>query len=503
MKILLVSPNSPNSFWSFKHALEFLSKKAVLPPLGLLTVAAMLPDDWELKLVDMAVTELNDLDIQWADYVFISAMYVQKGFVRQIIDRCKRMKKKTVAGGPLFTLVPDEYNDVDHLVINEAELTLPQFLKDLARGSAKHLYTSDQWANVQDTPLPAWNLIDQKQYASMCLQYSRGCPFDCDFCDVTTRFGHKSRTKSKAQILAELESIYNLGWKGPVFFVDDNLIGNKQHLKKEILPGVIEWLKEKKYPFSFNTQVSINLADDDELMRLMTQAGFNCVFVGIETPNEESLAECNKVQNKGRDLIACVKKIQQAGMEVQGGFILGFDHDNHAVFETLIRFIQESGIATAMVGLLNAPQGTKLYERMVREKRLLHDSTGDNTDLTMNFVPVMVYKELLQGYRHVVQTIYSEKNYYNRVLAFLKNYNRVTRNRGRTEHCDIKAFVKSLWRLGVVAKGRKYYWRAILWALMRPRYFNTAVRLTIFGHHFRTMFEELYMSAKDRRAQMR
>jgi radical SAM superfamily enzyme YgiQ (UPF0313 family) len=412
------------------------------------------------------------------------------------------MKKKMVAGGPLFTLVPEEYNDVDHLVINEAELTLPPFLKDLAEGSAKHLYTSDQWANVQETPIPAWNLIDPKQYASLCLQYSRGCPFDCDFCDVTTRFGHKSRIKSKSQILAELESIYDLGWKGPVFFVDDNLIGNKQHLKKEILHAIIEWLKEKEYPFSFNTQVSINLADDDELMGLMAQAGFNCVFVGIETPNEESLAECNKVQNKGRDLVACVKKIQHAGIEVQGGFILGFDHDNHAVFETLIHFIQESGIATAMVGLLNAPQGTKLYSRMVREKRLLHSSTGDNTDLTMNFVPAMDYKELLKGYRHVVQTIYSEKNYYTRVLTFLKSYHRVTRNHARIEHCDIRAFFKSLWRFGIAAKGRRYYWKVMLWTLVRPRYFDSAVRLTIYGHHFRTMFEELYMSAKDRRARL-
>ncbi|HEY5138359.1 MAG TPA: DUF4070 domain-containing protein, partial [Methylococcales bacterium] len=338
------------------------------------------------------------------------------------------------------------------------------------------------------------------QYSSLSLQYSRGCPFDCDFCDVTTRFGHKSRTKSKAQVLAELESLYNLGWKRSVFFVDDNLIGNKQHLKKEILPGVIEWLKEKKYPFSFNTQVSINLADDDELMRLMAQAGFNCVFVGIETPNEESLAECNKMQNKGRDLIACVKKIQQAGMEVQGGFILGFDNDNHAVFETLIHFIQESGIATAMVGLLNAPPGTKLYSRMVQEKRLLHNITGDNTDLTMNFVPVMEYKELLKGYRKVVQTIYSEKDYYTRVLTFLKNYNPVIRNRASVKHFDFRAFSKSVWRLGVVADGRKYYWKMILWTLIRPRYFGSAVRLAIYGHHFRTMFEELYMSAKDRRA---
>ena len=289
MKILMVSPEAPNTFWSLKYALKFVSKKATVPPLGLLTVAAMLPADWEIKLIDMPVTELLDRDIQWADYVFLTGMYIHRDSIRRIIDRCKKFGKKIVGGGPLFTLVPEEYDDVDHLVINEAELTLPQFLKDLSQGCAKHLYSSDQWANMQDTPTPVWNLLNTKQYASMNIQYSRGCPFNCDFCDVTTRFGHKSRTKSKTQILAELESLYSLGWRGQVFFVDDNLIGNKQHLKKEILPAIIEWMRERDNPFVFNTQASINLADDDELMRLMAEAGFNCVFVGIESPNEASL----------------------------------------------------------------------------------------------------------------------------------------------------------------------------------------------------------------------
>ena len=397
MKILLVSPGSPDTFWGLKHALKFISRKATLPPLGLLTVAAMLPKDWELKLVDMAVTELADKDIYWADYVFISAMLIHKESVRQVIDRCRKIGKKLVAGGPLFTAVPEEYDDIDHLVLNEAEITLPQFLKDLALGSARHIYTSNQWANLQDTPLPLWKLLDTKQYASLSIQYSRGCPFDCDFCNVTTLFGHKSRTKTKEQILAELQSLYDIGYKGGVFFVDDNFIGNKLHLKKEILPAVIDWMEKRKHPFFFNTQASINLADDDELMRLMVQAGFEYVFVGIETPNQASLSECNKVQNKGRDLIDSVKKIQNAGMEVQGGFILGFDSDKQSIFDNVIQFIQESGIVTAMVGLLNAPKGTKLYNRMVNEKRLLNDGTGDNTDFTMNFLPAMDRKGPFEG----------------------------------------------------------------------------------------------------------
>jgi radical SAM superfamily enzyme YgiQ (UPF0313 family) len=439
----------------------------------------------------MAVTELSDRDIRWADYVFISAMYIQRESVRLVVDRCKKLGRKLVAGGPLFTAVPEEYDDIDHLVLNEAEITLPQFLKDLANGSAAHIYKSDHLANMKDTPLPLWKLIDFKQYASMSLQYSRGCPFNCDFCDVTTLFGHKSRMKSRDQILAELENLFLLGWREEVFFVDDNFIGNKEHLKKEILPTIIGWMEKRKYPFCFNTQASINLADDDELMLSMVHAGFDCVFVGIETPNQDSLTECNKVQNKGRDLIDCVKKIQQSGMEVQGGFILGFDNDKDSIFENLIRFIQNSGIVTAMVGLLNAPKGTKLYNRLMNEKRLINYGSGDNTDFTLNFIPVMDRNDLLQGYRKVVQTIYSHKDYYNRILTFFKNYRPVKRNNGSLNYSDIKTFLKSIWHLGIVHKGRKYYWKLVLWALRRPQYFDLVCTFAIYGFHFRKMFEEL------------
>jgi radical SAM superfamily enzyme YgiQ (UPF0313 family) len=325
----------------------------------------------------------------------------------------------------------------------------------------------------------------------MSLQYSRGCPFNCDFCDVTTLFGHKSRMKSRDQILAELENLFLLGWREEVFFVDDNFIGNKEHLKKEILPTIIGWMEKRKYPFCFNTQASINLADDDELMLSMVHAGFDCVFVGIETPNQDSLTECNKVQNKGRDLIDCVKKIQQSGMEVQGGFILGFDNDKDSIFENLIRFIQNSGIVTAMVGLLNAPKGTKLYNRLMNEKRLINYGSGDNTDFTLNFIPVMDRNDLLQGYRKVVQTIYSHKDYYNRILTFFKNYRPVKRNNGSLSYSDIKTFLKSIWRLGIVHKGRKYYWKLVLRAVRQPQYLDLVCKFAIYGFHFRKMFEGL------------
>ncbi|MBN2183293.1 MAG: B12-binding domain-containing radical SAM protein, partial [Sedimentisphaerales bacterium] len=327
MKILLINPDIPLTFWSFKKALKFISRKAVVPPLGLMTVAAILPRQWEKKLVDMTTTKLRDRDIRWADYVFITGMHIQRKSADQVIERCRKNGTKIVAGGPLFTSIPEQYVHVDHLVLKEAELTLPLLIRDIQNGCPRKVYNTHEKADLHQTPIPLWNLAKVKKYAMMCIQYSRGCPFDCDFCDVTTLFGHKIRTKTTDQVLEELESLYAMGWRDEVFFVDDNFIGNKKLLKTELLPAVIKWMKQRKFPFTFNTQASINLSDDEELMDLMVQAGFDCVFVGIESPNEESLSECNKLQNKGRDLVACVKKIQRFGMQVQAGFILGFDSD--------------------------------------------------------------------------------------------------------------------------------------------------------------------------------
>jgi len=489
MKILLINPDIPLTFWSFKNALKFISKKAVLPPLGLLTVAAMLPRHWETKLIDMTTTKLRDRDIRWADYVFITAMLIQRKSADQVIERCKKIGTKVVAGGPLFTSLPEQYAHVDHLVLKEAELTLPLFIRDLQESCPSQLYNTHEKADLHQTPIPLWSLIDTKKYLLMCIQYSRGCPFDCDFCDVTRLFGHMIRTKTTDQVLDELETLYSLGWRDEVFFVDDNFIGNKTRLKTELLPAVIDWMKSKQYPFSFNTQASINLADDEELMELMVKAGFDCVFIGIETPNEESLSECNKVQNKGRDLVSCIKKIQKSGMQVQGGFILGFDSDKPSVFDGLIQFIQQSGVVTAMVGLLNAPRGTRLYHRLMTENRLSEAATGDNTDFSMNFVPKMAIEDLLRGYRKVVSTIYSPRNYYDRVLTFFREYKPGKNNKVRFRFCDIRAFLKSIWRLGIIGEGRLSYWKLIFWSLRRPRYLHLAVTLAICGFHFRTMFE--------------
>ncbi len=488
MNILLVNPDTPPTFWSFKNALRFTSKKAAYPPLGLLTVAAMLPDDWRRKVVDMEVTKLSDRDIRWADYVFISAMYIHKASVLQIVKRCRKLGRKIVAGGPLFNVVPQDFDDIDHLILNEAEITLPPFLDDLRRGCPRHIYQTDQWADLTQTPAPRWSSLPMRRYATMSIQYSRGCPFECDFCNVTTLFGRKIRTKSADQVLLELEHLYQAGWRGQVFFVDDNFIGNAAKLKRDLLPRIIEWMRKRKYPFAFNTQASINLADDDELMSLMTQAGFNSVFVGIESPSEESLAECNKRQNRGRDLVACVKQIQCSGMQVQAGFIVGFDSDHESIFDNLIRFIQQSGIVTAMVGLLNAPMGTSLYQRLAGEDRLLPNVSGDNTDFSMNFVPRMEFDELLAGYRRVVTTIYTPRVYYERVRTFLKDYKPIVKSRSRAQYSDFKAFVTSLWRLGIVDRGRRYYWKLLFAGLRHPGQLHLAITMAIYGFHFRRVF---------------
>ena len=486
MRILLVYPQYPDTFWSFKHALKFISKKAAFPPLGLLTVAAMLPKEWEKKLVDMNITNLPDRDIEWADYVFISAMVVQKKSARNVIRRCKRLGAKIVAGGPLFTTEHEEFEGVDHFVLNEAEITLSPFLEDLSNGCARHIYASDEYPDISTTPIPSWELINMRKYSSMSVQYSRGCPFNCEFCDITVLNGHVPRTKDKEQLLKELDILHRRGWRNSVFIVDDNFIGNKRKLKVEILPALIKWMQSKRYPFSLFTEASVNLADDEELMRLMVKANFNAVFVGIETINEESLSECGKFQNKNRDLVASVKKLQNYGLQVQGGFIIGFDSDPPSIFENLISFIQKSGIVTAMVGLLNAPPRTRLYRRLKKEKRLVSDFSGDNTDCSMNFIPKMDHRILINGYKKVLDTIYSPKQYYERIKTFLKEYKPLKAKASLPQFEHLKAFVRSVWFLGIKEKGRRYYWRLLAWTLLkRPRLFPISVTLAIYGLHFR------------------
>ncbi len=491
MNILMIYPMYPNTFWSFRHALKFVSKKASFPPLGLLTVAALLPDDWNKKLIDLNTTPLTDSDIRWADYVFLSAMSIQSESANTVIERCRQCKTKIVAGGPLFTSSSDQYDHLDHLVLNEAEITLPLFLRDLAAGTPQHKYTTNEWADISATPLPLWNLVDHTQYSSMNIQYSRGCPYECDFCDITVLYGRRPRTKTKEQVIAELDAVYASGWRGPLFFVDDNFIGNKNKLKKEILPAIAKWNHEHNHPFYLNTEASINLADDEVLLQLMAAAGFESVFIGIESPNEKSLLECNKIQNRNRDMILSVKKIQQAGLEVQGGFIVGFDNDHPLIFDELIQFIQQSGIVTAMVGLLNAPRGTKLHKKMLDEGRMLANFTGSNTDFSINFIPRMDCDALLNGYKRIVSTIYSPKKYHERIMQFLQTFDPKQKKVFHFNPNYVQALLRSMFLLGIVSAGRKYYWKLFFWTLFRkPQFFSLAIGFAIYGFHFRKISQD-------------
>jgi len=488
MNVLLIYPEFPDTFWSFKHALRFIHKKSSSPPLGLLTIAAMLPKEWNLKLVDTNVQKLTQKDLKWADYAFISGMAVQRDSARTIIERCKSMHVKVVAGGPLFIYEYEDFKNVDHFVLNEAEITLPLFLQDLEQGCAKRIYRSTQFAALEDTPLPVWSLIDMDKYASMNVQYSRGCPFNCDFCNITALFGHTPRVKKTEKMIEELDSLYQAGWRRGIFFVDDNLIGNKKVLKEELLPAIIEWKKDKK-GIVFNTEVSINIADDPELIALMVAAGFTKVFIGIETPDENNLAECNKKHNLNRNLLEDVKLLHQKGLQVQGGFIVGFDHDSPKTFQSLLDFIQQSGIVTAMVGILQAPPGTKLFDRMSKSGRINNKMSGDNVDGSTNLIPKMEMEILKNEYNELVQTLYSPAGYYQRVKTFLQDYTlpKIKMNINLSFIVEnLMAFLGSIIRLGIFSKERMYYWKLFFWTLFhKPSSFAQAITFSIYGYHFR------------------
>ena len=488
MNVLLIYPRFPDTFWTFRHALKFIGKKATSPPLGLLTVAAMLPPEWPKRLVDVNVTRLTEEDLAWADCAFISGMTVQREPARQIIARCKEAGVRVVAGGPLFTIEHEQFKEVDNFVLNEAELTLPPFLADLEQGRAKRVYATSDFADIQKTPVPLWKLADLDRYATMDVQFSRGCPYNCDFCNVTVLLGHRPRTKTAQQIIVELDGLYDLGWRASIFFVDDNFIGNKRRLKTELLPALIEWQKDK-VGISFTTEVSINLVDDEQLMQMMVEAGFATVFIGLETPDEDSLAECGKKQNMNRDLVEDVKRLQRTGLQVRGGFIVGFDNDRPSIFQRQIDFIQKSGVVTAMVGLLQAPPGTRLYERLKREGRLLDRLSGDNVDGTTNIIPRMDLDTLREGYKRIMRHIYSPKHYYQRVKTFLGEY-KLPKIKAPPDFEYILAFFRSIFHLGIVDKARVHYWKLLLWTLFhRPGLLPLAIALAIYGFHFRKICE--------------
>lgn len=506
-RVLLAYPEIPDTYWSFRHALPFIRKKAVMPPLGLLTVAAMLPSAWELDAVDLNVSELTDERILRADLVMISAMIVQRESFRDLAARVKRLGVPIVAGGPYPTSCYEEIQDVDCFILNEGEITVPLFLADYESGTVKHIYTDAGRPPVTETPIPRFDLLDMKDYDTIPLQYSRGCPFDCEFCDIVHLFGHTPRTKSPEQFIREMDAAYATGHHGALFVVDDNFIGNKRRVK-ELLRAIIPWQRERGYPFDLSTEASINLAEDEELMDLMVEAGFVMVFVGIETPVAESLSGANKNQNLKRDIVRSVRKIQEKGIEVTGGFVIGFDTDPEDIFDRQIEFIRELAVPTAMVGLLMALPNTKLSARLASEGRLLFETSGNNTHETrLNFTPKLPERTLLEGYRRVLATIYDPRTYFDRCLELLSRLPAKRRAGAKgafTRKIDMRellAFPRSLFRQGFSFYGREYLRYLFKAVRMRPGRIVEIITMAIQGHHFITITREnANRGGKNRRA---
>lgn len=486
MRILLVYPEYPDTYWSFRHALHFEGKRSAFPPLGLLTIASLLPPDWERRLVDLNVQQLTAADLAWAELVFVSAMLTQKVPLEQVVAQCKAQGKRVAVGGPYVTSNAAALPLADHLFLGEAETTLPEFVRDLAHGEPKRIYEAAERPNLAITPLPDFKLADLSKYSAMSVQFSRGCPFQCEFCDIIEIYGRVPRTKSNAQMLCELDALFDLGWRGMVFIVDDNFIGNKRNVKK-LLPDITAWSEQHDHPFSFITEASVNLADDEELLEAMQRAGFRRVFLGIETPVEASLLEAQKGQNTRGDLLASVRKIQAYGMEVMAGFIVGFDNDPPDIFARQIEFIRASAIPLAMVGLLNALPQTQLWRRLEREGRLLLQSTGNNTDGTLNFIPKMDATQLLAGYRTILRTIYSPKEFYQRALDSLARVTSSTREPRRKGFVsDVVTLLRVVLALGVRDSARGAFWQYVYWVLHTHRAkFPEAIRLAALGYHFR------------------
>ncbi len=495
MNALLIYPEFPETFWSFKHALKFLGKRAAQPPLGLMTVAALLPRTWNKRLVDTNVEQLRDRDLAWADVVFLSAMHIQRESLLAIVEHCHASGLRTVVGGPIASSVSAEELNADHVVVGEAESLIGSLARDLEQGTARPIYQAAERPEMVTSPLPDLSLIKLHRYSTMAVQYSRGCPFNCEFCDIIEIYGRRPRTKAIAQVLAELDQLRAAGWREAVFIVDDNFIGNKARAK-ELCVALAQWRRQYKTSFDFNTEASLNLADDPELMQLMKDAGFVSVFLGIETPDESGLIASNKLQNTRRSLLESVATIQSYGMQVMGGFILGFDTDREDIFDRMVDFIQKSGIPIAMVGLLQAMPGTQLFRRLWREGRILDAGHGDNTADKLNFLPNMDPACLVEGYRSVLKRIYSCEAYYERVKLYLsrtysKNEEKRTRQKWLTRG-NVRAFVTSIIRQGVFGRHRWSYWRFLLIVATRYRHcVGPAMTLAVMGYHFQVMTSRL------------
>ncbi len=501
MKVLLIYPEMPKTFWNMKFLSQMVGKKSDYPPLGLLTVAALLPKDWEVKLIDLNTNHLTSKQLKWPDLIFIGAMSVQIDSAKQIVDLCKSKGLTIVAGGPLFVHDHKEFDQIDHFVLNEAEITLPQFIKDYTSGSPKRMYQTTDFVNLHETPVPRYDLINLSHYAYGILQYSRGCPFQCDFCDVTQLYGQKTRTKTSEQIIQELNALGDFMKLDLVLFADDNLIGNIKQVKTDLLPALIKWRKETKPPIGFATQVSINLANDSELMELMLEAGFRHIFIGIETPESESLKASLKNQNLKVDLIESIRRLHQKGFVVTGGFIVGFDTDSPEIFELQAALIQESGVVISTVNLLKAPGGTSLHARMQKENRLLHSTNFD--EQRINFIPRMPIDDLYQGFGELLSNVLLPDPVFQRVQQFMQDYrgaqvkNKLNRN---YQLRDVGTFLRLLIKIGILGQNQKIYWRLLIWGLRNyPRQMDHIFLFIVLSCQFKILHKRFvnYEASQD------
>ncbi|TAM82611.1 MAG: B12-binding domain-containing radical SAM protein [Acidobacteria bacterium] len=489
-KVLLVWPRFPASFWSFEGILDLVPMETEQPPLGLLTVAALCPKNWALRLIDRSFEDLLDEDLLWADLVMLSGMRVQKDDIREILLRGRALGRRTIIGGPFASSEPELLlRWADHVVVGEPDEVFPEIASDLEHGSAKRLYVVKEKPDVSKTPLPRFDLLKIDKYASMAIQFSRGCPFQCEFCDIITIYGRKPRAKSPAQVLAELDALLELGWRDQVFIVDDNFIGNHK-LAHELALELQEWQKRRGYPLLFYTEASIDLAQKPDLIDAMVKANFFYVFIGIESPSPKALKEARKFQNLRRDPLECVHSIQSQGLWVTAGFIIGFDSDTEEIFEQQRDFIEQAAIPWAMAGFLIAPPTTALYDRMLKEGRLLTDTTATSNFDPPNFKTRLPLPVLLRGMHKTLTSLYAPSAFYDRCYRSLVQW----KAREPQKAPDISPwamlviFVRSIVRQGLLSNYRGAYWkflfRSLRHWLLDPRKLSMGLAMLLSGHHF-------------------
>lgn len=489
MRVLLIYPKFPKSFWSFEKALELVNRKALLPPLGLVTVAAILPQAWEFKLVDRNVRDVTEEEWAWAEVVILSAMIVQSDDLLRQIREAKRRGKLVAVGGPYATSMPHEPQaaGADFLILDEGEITLPMFVAAIQRGETQGvLRANGEKPDVTTTPIPRFDLLDFDVYDNMSVQFSRGCPFQCEFCDIIVLYGRKPRTKSPQQFLAELQRLYDLGWRRTIFLVDDNFIGNKRNVKL-LLKELKGWMAEHNYPFHFNTEASVDLAQDPELMELMVECNFNAVFLGIETPDESSLTLTQKHQNTRDSLSDSVDAIIRAGLRVMAGFIIGFDGEKPGAGDRIVRFVEQTAVPTAMFSMLQALPDTALWKRLEKEGRLRGQGANINQTTLMNFIPTRPLEEITQEFINGFWQLYDPMAYLDRTYRhFLKlGAPRHKVSLRKVSWVSVRALLIVCWRQGVLRETRFRFWQNLIGILRHnPRVWDHYLSICALNEHF-------------------